>query len=87
MGRPIRYAPMEITRGFPERAYYMIDVAEEAGVVAELEGDVGRGQLAGIRIAALAAGHRDDLVAASLERSRSSSTTLGQVVLMFSSIS
>ncbi|MCB0571100.1 MAG: aldehyde dehydrogenase family protein, partial [Phaeodactylibacter sp.] len=28
MGRPIRYSPMEITRGFRERAHYMIDIAE-----------------------------------------------------------
>ncbi|PHN03438.1 aldehyde dehydrogenase family protein [Flavilitoribacter nigricans] len=30
MGRPIRYTPMEITKGFQERAHYMIDIAEEA---------------------------------------------------------
>jgi acyl-CoA reductase-like NAD-dependent aldehyde dehydrogenase len=30
MGRPIRYGPMEIRRGFAERARYMIDVAPEA---------------------------------------------------------
>lgn len=30
MGRPIRYAPFEIKRGFQERAHYMIDVAEQA---------------------------------------------------------
>ncbi|MEZ4887290.1 MAG: aldehyde dehydrogenase family protein [Chitinophagales bacterium] len=30
MGRPIRYTPSEITRGFEERANYMIDIAEEA---------------------------------------------------------
>lgn len=30
MGRPIRYTPFEITKGFRERASYMIDVAEEA---------------------------------------------------------
>ena len=29
MGRPIRYSPMEIRRGFQERALYMIDIAEE----------------------------------------------------------
>ena len=28
MGRPIRYSPMEIQRGFQERALYMIDIAE-----------------------------------------------------------
>ncbi len=30
MGRPIRYAPFEITKGFQERANYMIDIAEAA---------------------------------------------------------
>jgi acyl-CoA reductase-like NAD-dependent aldehyde dehydrogenase len=30
MGRPIRYAPMEIRRGFSERARYMLEVAPEA---------------------------------------------------------
>ncbi|GAB2779161.1 aldehyde dehydrogenase family protein [Rhabdobacter roseus] len=30
MGRPIRYTPNEIRRGFQERAQYMISVAEEA---------------------------------------------------------
>lgn len=30
MGRPIRYSPGEINRGFQERAHYMIDIAEEA---------------------------------------------------------
>lgn len=30
MGRPIRYAPFEISRGFQERARYMIDIAESA---------------------------------------------------------
>ena len=30
MGRPIRYTPLEITKGFRERAHYMIDIAEEA---------------------------------------------------------
>ncbi|MFK7908345.1 MAG: aldehyde dehydrogenase family protein, partial [Chitinophagales bacterium] len=30
MGRPIRYTPFEITKGFRERAEYMIDIAEEA---------------------------------------------------------
>ncbi len=29
MGRPIRYSPMEIRRGFQERALYMIDIAAE----------------------------------------------------------
>jgi acyl-CoA reductase-like NAD-dependent aldehyde dehydrogenase len=29
MGRPIRYAPFEISKGFKERANYMIDIAEE----------------------------------------------------------
>lgn len=29
MGRPIRYSPNEIRRGFQERALYMIDVAEQ----------------------------------------------------------
>jgi len=28
MGRPVRYSPMEIERGFQERALYMIDIAE-----------------------------------------------------------
>ncbi|MEM1119328.1 MAG: aldehyde dehydrogenase family protein [Bacteroidota bacterium] len=28
MGRPIRYTPFEITKGFKERAEYMIDIAE-----------------------------------------------------------
>ena len=28
MGRPVRYSPMEIQRGFQERALYMIDIAE-----------------------------------------------------------
>ena len=30
MGRPIRYTPFEIKRGFQERAHYMIDIAETA---------------------------------------------------------
>lgn len=30
MGRPIRYTPSEITKGFRERAHYMIDIAEAA---------------------------------------------------------
>ena len=30
MGRPIRYTPFEITKGFQERANYMIDIAEQA---------------------------------------------------------
>ena len=30
MGRPIRYAPLEITSGFKERAEFMINIAEEA---------------------------------------------------------
>lgn len=30
MGRPIAHAPLEIRRGFQERAAYMIDIAEEA---------------------------------------------------------
>lgn len=41
MGRPIRYTPFEIKRGFQERAHYMIDVAESAladVAVAELAG-------------------------------------------------
>ena len=29
MGRPIRYSPMEIRRGFQERALYMIDIAAQ----------------------------------------------------------
>ncbi len=29
MGRPVRYAPMEILRGFAERARYMIDIAPQ----------------------------------------------------------
>ncbi|MCB9317525.1 MAG: aldehyde dehydrogenase family protein [Lewinellaceae bacterium] len=34
MGRPVRYSPMEITRGFQERAHYMIDQA--AGALADI---------------------------------------------------
>lgn len=30
MGRPIRYTPFEITKGFKERAEYMIEIAQEA---------------------------------------------------------
>ncbi len=30
MGRPIRYTPFEIKKGFQERAHYMIDIAESA---------------------------------------------------------
>lgn len=30
MGRPIRYTPFEITKGFQERAQYMIDIADSA---------------------------------------------------------
>ena len=30
MGRPIRYTPYEITKGFQERAHYMIGIAEQA---------------------------------------------------------
>ena len=30
MGRPIRYTPFEISKGFQERAHYMIDIAEKA---------------------------------------------------------
>ncbi len=30
MGRPIRYTPFEMTKGFRERAEYMIDIAEQA---------------------------------------------------------
>lgn len=30
MGRPIRYSPFEITKGFQERAEYMIDIAVES---------------------------------------------------------
>ncbi|MCO6490963.1 MAG: aldehyde dehydrogenase family protein [Phaeodactylibacter sp.] len=30
MGRPVRYTPFEISRGFQERARYMIDIAEGA---------------------------------------------------------
>ena len=30
MGRPIRYTPFEISKGFQERAHYMIDIAEGA---------------------------------------------------------
>jgi acyl-CoA reductase-like NAD-dependent aldehyde dehydrogenase len=30
MGRPIRYSAMEITKGFQERAHYMIDQSEQA---------------------------------------------------------
>jgi acyl-CoA reductase-like NAD-dependent aldehyde dehydrogenase len=30
MGRPIRYTPFEITKGFQERANYMIDIADQA---------------------------------------------------------
>lgn len=43
MGRPLRYAPFEIRRGFQERAYYMIDQAEEALA------DVAVEELAGFR--------------------------------------
>jgi len=35
MGRPIRYSPFEITKGFRERADYMIDIAEQS--LAEIE--------------------------------------------------
>lgn len=35
MGRPIRYTPLEITKGFKERATYMIDIAE--GALADVE--------------------------------------------------
>jgi acyl-CoA reductase-like NAD-dependent aldehyde dehydrogenase len=37
MGRPIRYTPFEITRGFQERALYMIDRADQA--LADLPAD------------------------------------------------
>lgn len=37
MGRPIRYSPFEITRGFQERALYMIDVAERMLVDINIE--------------------------------------------------
>ncbi|MFT5764983.1 MAG: acyl-CoA reductase-like NAD-dependent aldehyde dehydrogenase [Saprospiraceae bacterium] len=30
MGRPIRYTPFELTKGFQERAFYMIDIAEKS---------------------------------------------------------
>ena len=30
MGRPLRYTPFEIKKGFQERAHYMIDIAESA---------------------------------------------------------
>ena len=30
MGRPLRYTPFELTKGFQERAAYMIDIAEES---------------------------------------------------------
>ncbi len=35
MGRPIRYTPFEIKKGFQERANYMIDIAEQ--VLADME--------------------------------------------------
>ena len=37
MGRPIRYAPMEITKGFQERARYMMEQAEQALSDIEIE--------------------------------------------------
>lgn len=43
MGRPIRYTPLEITKGFQERAHYMIDAAE--GALA----DVPVGELSGFQ--------------------------------------
>lgn len=30
MGRPLKYAPFEIAKGFQERAHYMIDIAEKS---------------------------------------------------------
>lgn len=37
MGRPIRYTPFEITKGFRERATYMIDIAEQSLADIEIE--------------------------------------------------
>lgn len=37
MGRPIRYTPNEIKKGFADRARYMIDIAEEALADIEVE--------------------------------------------------
>ena len=37
MGRPLRYTPFEIRKGFQERAHYMIDIAEAA--LADLPAD------------------------------------------------
>jgi acyl-CoA reductase-like NAD-dependent aldehyde dehydrogenase len=37
MGRPIRYAPFEISRGFQERANYMIGIAEQSLADIEIE--------------------------------------------------
>lgn len=44
MGRPIKYTPFEITRGFLERARYMIDIAEQAlaGIFIEKSSDFQR---------------------------------------------
>ncbi len=43
MGRPVRYTPFEIKKGFQERAHYMIDVAETALA------DLPAGELPGFR--------------------------------------
>lgn len=37
MGRPIKYTPLEITKGFKERASYMIDIAENALADVQIE--------------------------------------------------
>ena len=37
MGRPIRYSPLEVRRGFQERALYMIDIAEAELADIEIE--------------------------------------------------
>jgi acyl-CoA reductase-like NAD-dependent aldehyde dehydrogenase len=37
MGRPVRYSPMEIERGFQERALYMIDIAQTELADIEME--------------------------------------------------
>jgi acyl-CoA reductase-like NAD-dependent aldehyde dehydrogenase len=41
MGRPIRYTPFELTKGFQERANYMIGIAEKALADIEVEQLVG----------------------------------------------
>ena len=41
MGRPIRYTPYEITRGFQDRAKYMIEIAEASLVDIKIEQSAG----------------------------------------------